>query len=181
MLFRSISTPSSHSSLPVTTPRREAAVLATIPPHVGSRSPKKEEKDGGWTLRGKKSMTSRIGRSLSLGPGKEAAGRSASSPLPVTAEAPLPVPPPVSNGHTSNGDSPASAHPLLPQLDHPPLYATDALPLPRNPADPHFSDLPSSHPLFAPPPSDDGSTSSLSTSHTGLPPPHHSQIGRAHV
>lgn len=153
-------------SLPSTTPRSEKASLQSPP-----------AKESGWTLRGRKSIKSKIGRSLSLastGTKDTASMRSVSTPL-TAFEPPLPnLPTSVSNGHISaNGtgavafepyaDAVSSARPTLvspfapTDPDLPPPHAHFTLP----PASPH--DL--SYSTYPAPPSDDGSSSTVSTSY----------------
>ncbi|KAI5481671.1 hypothetical protein MNV49_002897 [Pseudohyphozyma bogoriensis] len=135
------------SSLPPTTPKSEAAGFAPV-----DLPKENNEQEGGRTLLGKMSW----GRSLSLGKSDKGGNRVVSSPTMPTAE-PVPlVPTSISNGHLSNGNSDLPPPPaVLPGEDHRGSYDSA-----------NSSPSPANHP---PPPSDDGSVSTMSSSQNLAP------------
>ncbi|KAL8286516.1 hypothetical protein RQP46_004533 [Phenoliferia psychrophenolica] len=157
-------------SLPSTTPKS-----SDKQPLVTPATPKEKESGSGWTLRGRKSIKSKIGRSLSLATAAKDPrdqSRSASNPQTpgVALEPPMPtLPTSHSNGHISmmNGVAPVAFEPYRTQA---PLvaspYATDAdVPFPPSSPLPH--EIP--YATYPAPPSED-STSTHSTSHANLAP-----------
>ncbi|KAK4704220.1 hypothetical protein P7C70_g1987, partial [Phenoliferia sp. Uapishka_3] len=161
--------------LPQTTPRLDRTTFPSSPSLTPISASK--EKESGWTLRGKKSVTSRIGRSLSLaGSHKDSPSRSVSTPLAAEPSLP-PLPTSISNGHIptspNGGTAPVSFEPYnVLHPTHPPpqpFMSTSSSTTENHHA--HFS-LPSpsphdSSPSHPAPPSDDGSSSTVSTSHHG--------------
>ncbi|KAM0755007.1 cysteine proteinase [Meredithblackwellia eburnea MCA 4105] len=176
--------------LPATTPKSEKASLLSLSTNSNSASAPPKEKEGMWTLRGKKSVTSRIGRSLSLTANKEPA-RSVSSPTTGSASdfPSLPtIPSSASNGHLTNGGAPALFEPFtstasqasgvaVPFTAEPETHAgLPTLPVSLSPHDASLNSTAHSTPTtsFPPPPSDDGSASTVSTGQ-GLHPGHSPQ------